>query len=269
MKKFSLFLLPLLAVAMLTACGDDDKPVNKQIVTMVTNNRAIDGDAVVFSQGSDKVELNYTDMTIQFTGDFNDADGNSRSLTTPNMNLTNVNDMVYRFNTNNTSSSTYTGIDNLTGYIDMSTGMIWYSFDDGSSRVVSSSQLLYAYTTTTLTNPDNGNHSSHNQSAYLFAIDSKGETCTMKVSNFITNINGSVQATEIQYNNLKVTPTTTGYIITAEEAESSYRGFYTITDLNITLDSQCLVMNGSFKSGDLDFTLSGNLFRGVGGSTPQ
>lgn len=267
MKKLSFFLLSLLAVTLFTSCNKEDETVSKQSYSSTINCRAIDGDNVVFSQNTAKVELNYTDMTIQFTGDFNDADGNSRSLTTPNMNLTNVNDMVYRFN--NTSSSTYTGIDNLTGYIDMSTGMIWYSFDDGSSRVVSSSQLLYAYTTTTLTNPDNGNHSSHNQSAYLFAIDSKGETCTMKVSNFITNINGSVQATEIQYNNLKVTPTTTGYIITAEEAESSYRGFYTITDLNITLDSQCFVMNGSFKSGDLDFTLSGNLFRGVGGSTPQ
>jgi len=266
MKKFSLFLLPFMAVIMLAACGKEDEPVNKQTVSMVTNSRAIDGDQLVFSQGSNKVEVNYTDMTIQFTGDYHDANGNSRSLTTPSMKLTHVNDMTYRFN--NATSTAYTGIDNFTGYLDMGTGMMWYSFDEGTNHVVSSSHLLYAYTTTTITNPDNGNHSSHNQSAYLFAIDSKGETCTMKLSNFIANVNGSVQATEIQYNNLKVKPTTTGYVITADEVESSYRGFYTITDLNITLDNQCLTMSGSFKCGDLDFTITGNLFRGVGGSTP-
>ena len=51
-----------------------------------------------------------------------------------------------------------------------------------------------------------------------------------------------------------------GYTITADEAESSYRGFYTITDLDIELDTQGLIIGGSFKCSDLDFTLDGRMF---------
>lgn len=260
MKKVLLFLLPLLAATMLTACGNSDEPVNKQIVSMVTNNRAIEGDAVQFSQGNAKVELNYTDMIIQFTGDYKDASGTSRSLTTPAMKMTNNGGTVYRFD--NATSSTYTGIGILTGYIDLSTGMMWCSFDEGSSHVVMTTQLLYAYSSTQITNPDNGNTGNHNKSAYLFALDSRGETCIMKITNFITNLNGSGTADvyEIQYNGLTVTPTTTGYIITSDKAESSLSGFYTISDLNFKLDDQCRVIDGSFKCSGLEFKVTGDLF---------
>ena len=258
MKKLSLLLLSLLAVVMFTACGNDDEPVNKQNVTMVINNRAIDGDNLVFSQGEAKVELNYTDMFIKFTANYKDANGQSHSLTTPDMKMTAVSSTVYTFN--NVASSTFTGIDAFVGYIDLASGMMWYSFDDGTSHVVSTTQLLYAYTTTSITNPENGNHYSHEQSAYLFALDARGETCVMKISNFAPNVVGSVQVTEIQYDGLTVTPTTTGYIITADEVESSYRGFYKITDVNFTLDSQCQVISGSFKCNNLDFAITGKLF---------
>ena len=62
MKKLSFLLLSLLAVTLFTACGNEDEPVNKQSFTSTINCRAIDGDQVVFSQSSAKVELNYTDM---------------------------------------------------------------------------------------------------------------------------------------------------------------------------------------------------------------
>ena len=258
MKKLSLLLLSLLAVVMFTACGNDDEPVNKQNVTMVINNRAIDGDNVVFSQGSANVELNYTDMFIKFTADYKDANGQSHSLTTPDMKMTAVSSTVYTFN--NIASSTYTGIDALAGYIDLASGMMWFSFDDGTSHVVTTTQLLYAYTTTSITNPETGNHYSHEQSAYLFALDTRGETCVMKISNFAPNVVGSVQASEIQYDGLTVTPTTTGYVITADEVESSYKGFYNITDVNFILDSQGQVISGSFKCNNLDFAITGKAF---------
>ena len=148
----------------------------------------------------------------------------------------------------------------LESCFDMATGMLWYSFYKDGYPVISTSHLLYAYSTTTVINPDNGNHYSHKQSAYLFALDTKGEKCVMKVSNFTPNINGAIEAEELQYDDLTVTPTVNGYTITASEVESSMRGFYTITDLNIVLDAQCRVINGSFKCKDLDFTISGGLF---------
>ena len=250
MKKLSFMLLSLLAVALFTACGDGDEPVNKQTVSMTINNRAIDGDQVVFSQANAKVELNYTDMTIQLNTEYKDAAKLPHSIATPMMKMTNVGGTIYSFGQ---ASS------DISGYIDFATGMTWFTIDDINGTVVSTSQLLYAYSTTTVTNPDNGFNFSHEQSAYLFAVNPEGETCTLSISNFIPNIAGSVEAGEMKFNDLTMVPTATGYTITASEVES-YNKSYTITDLNFTLNNQCRTINGSFKCRDLEFKVSGNLF---------
>jgi hypothetical protein len=253
MKKLSFMLLALLAVTMFTACGNDDEPDSKQTVTMTVNNRAINGDQVVFSQASAKVEVNYTRMEIQFNTEYKDANENSHSITTQMMNLTNEGGTVYSFGK---------GSNDFSGYIDFATGMTWFIINDNAGAVIGTSQLVYAYSTTTVTNPDNGNHISHEYSAYLFALDSRCEKCIMQISNFIPNIAGSVEVGEIQFNDLTVTATATGYTITAAEAESTSK-FYTITDLNINLSNQCQVINGSFKCKDLEFTITGKAFPNV------
>jgi hypothetical protein len=170
MKKLSFMLLALLAVTLFTACGNDDEPVNKQTVSMAINNRAIAGDQVVFSQANAKVEMNYTDMTIQITTEYNDATELPHSIATPAMKLTNEGGTVYSFGK---------GTSEITGYIDFATGMTWFIINDNFGPVICSSQLLYAYSTTSVTDPDNGNHYSHEHSAYLFILDAKCEKCIM------------------------------------------------------------------------------------------
>ena len=249
-----------MTVTMFTACNETDEPENKQIVTMVMNNRAIDGDNVVFSQGSAKVELNYSDMLIKFTADYKDVDGVSHSITTPDMKMTLVSSSssLYKFVSNPGGNDG----ESLAGYIDLTTGVMWYTLYTDSMLVVCTTHLLYAYATTTMTNPVNGNHGSHEQSAYVFYLDSKGETCIMSISNFMSNMNGAVDAAEVQYKdlNLTLTPTATGYIVTADEVESNYKGYYTLTDVHFILDNQCQVLSGSFKCNDLEYTVSGTLF---------
>ncbi len=257
MKKLSFLFISLLAVTLLTACGSDDEPVNKQTISATMNSRAINGDDVVFSQGTAKVELNYTDMTIQFTSQYKDADGQSHTFNTPEMPMRATNNTVYSFS--NTASST-TGIDNFQGKIDMFSGMMWFSFMDGDTRVVSTTHLYYAYTTTTMTNLDNGNHAEHQKAAYLFALDARGETCIMQISDLVSTLNGTVDAAEVRYDGLTVTPTPTGYTITADEVESNYKGFYTISDVNITLNDQCNIISGSFMCNGLKHEISGGLF---------
>ena len=251
MKKLSFLLLSLLAVTMLTSCGNDD-PVNKQTAVIVINNRAIQGDQVVFSQGNASVELDYTNMNIAFSFNYKDADGQSHNISTSVMKMRSSNRTTYQFNSDDNS---------LTGSIDLGTGMMYFTYAPSSdTRVYSSSHLLYAYTTTTITNLDNGNHGSHQQSSYLFVIDARGEKCVMQINNFISNLNGVVDAAEVYYEGLTITPTLTGYTITADKAESNAKGFYTITDLNITIDDQCNVINGSFMSNGLKHEISGGLF---------
>ena len=246
MKKLSFMLLALLTVTLFTACGNDDKPENRQTVSMVINNRAIDGDQVVFSQANAKVEMNYTDMEIH-------------TISTPTMALINMGGSVYSFGTSNNGE--------ISGYIDFATGMTWFIINDNAGPVICTSQLLYAYTTTSVNNPDNGNHNTHEHSAYLFVLDSKCEKCILRISNFIPNIAGSVEASEVQFNDLTVTPTATGYTITAAQAEASNKS-YTITDLNVNLSSQCQVINGSFKCKDLDFAIMGKMFPNVNWAEP-
>lgn len=262
MKKYYVYLFALLAVSLLASCNKSDEPENKQIVNMTINCRAINGDQFLFSQGNAMVELNYTDMMIKFTADYKDADGVSHTITTPDMKLTATgSSMVYEF----VASPSQQGVGGfgsagVAGYIDMSTGMTWFTINNGTSEVVCTTQLLYAYSTTEMTNPENDNHGSHRQSAYLFALDSRGETCVLRISNFISNMNGAVDAPEVQYNGLSVTPTVTGYKITADEAESNYTGFYKLTDVDFTLDNQCMVINGTFKCNGLVYQVSGGLF---------
>ena len=260
MKKLSIYLFVVVAVTLLTACGNDDEPVNKQTFTSTLNCRAISGDEFVFSQGSADVELDYTNMMINFTAKYTDINGHSTTLMTPKMKLKNVAPTVYEF-TGSSSQQVGSGIaESLGGYIDFGTGMMWFTVNNGSSEVVCSTQILYAYSTTTITNPDNGNHGSQEQSTYLFALDSRGETCILQIDYFMSNLNGTVDAPRIQYNGLTVTPTITGYKVTADEVESSYKGFYTLTDVDFILDEQCMVINGSYKCNGLEYQVTGPLF---------
>ena len=257
MKKLFIYLLAFTATLMLDSCINNDDPVSKQSVTVTVNNRAINGQQVIFSQGSAKVEVNYTDQTIQFSTDFKDAQNQQRSISTPVMDMTFTKLGLYHFQT--VVSQASSSISGLDGYLDTNTGVLWFTINDNAGQVYSTSQLLYGYVTTTVTNPDNGNHFNHEQSAYLFTIDPKGETCILSISNFVPNIVGTVQETEIRYDGLKVTPTLTGYTVTADKVESNFKNMYTITDLTFNLNDQCRVISGSFKCSALDFTVSGRL----------
>lgn len=259
MKKLSILLLSILAVTLLTACSSNDEPVNKQTVTGTTNFRAVDGSDMVFSQTMTKVELNHTTMTIIISGEFKDANDKTRSFITPEMKMTLSSNAIYTFN--NAGSSSNSSFEGLKGYIDWATGVMWFTFSvDGSTNVYASTQLLYAYASTTVTDPVKDKTYEHKQSGYLFAFDSKCEKCTMVIYNFVTDINGSIHAYETKYEDLTVTPTTTGYVITGDNLESSYAGFYTINDLTFTLDDQGRTIDGTFECNGIDFSVTGPLF---------
>ncbi len=256
MKKVFSYLLALTAIMVFTACNNDD-PVNKQSFSGTINNRLIDGNEITFSQGTASAEVDYTNKIIKITTSYKDANGETHNITTPEMKMSlDKTGTNYSFNNANTSSL----LEGLTGNFDLATGSLWFRFTVDGATVVSSNYLLYAYVTTTVTNPDNNFNYSHEASAYWFLPDATGETCSMQISNFAPNINGSVQAATIEYKGLKLTPTATGYTVSAAEVESSYSGYYTITDLNFVLDGDGRIIDGSFKCADLDFKVAGYMF---------
>ena len=261
MKKYFYYLFALTAMVMFSSClNNNDEPNTKQTLSGPINSRAIDGDKVVFSQGKIEVEVNFTDNLIKFTTDFKDANGQSHTVTTPEMQMRAISSSAYEFTTSMGQQMGSNFGESLGGYIDIVTGMMWFTINSGSSQVVSSTHLLYAYTNTTITNPDNGNHGTHQESAYYFTIDSKGETCTLNIKNFISNMNNAVDIDIIQFEGLTVTPTTTGYIITADTVMSKQGNNKTLTDVNFIINDQCQVINGSFECNDLVFNVTGSLF---------
>ena len=209
MKNLSFWLLSMLAVTMLTGClKNNDEPVRKYTTTLPMNSRAFDDNKVTFSQNNSTMTIDYTNSTIQLETGFKDIDGVGHTMSSPNMTLTPLGGPIYSFNSGTASFGTTS---NLEGYIDLETLMVWYSFfDHGSKKIISTSQLIYSYGTTTVTNPDNGNHYINESSQYKFFIDAKGEKGTLLITKFAPNLNGSVQAEQIYWEDLSVMPPDTG-----------------------------------------------------------
>lgn len=266
MKKLSFLMISLLAMTLFTACNkDDDDRITKQSFSMVTNTRAFiyaNGNEAFFSQGTTKGEIDYTHMMFTFTADYKDPSGIPHTIALPSMKLESKTGNIYTFQVFDSEQS-FEG-EYLAGGIDFATGMLWYTFSVDGITYVSTSNLLYAYTVTKVTNPDNGNHFDHEQSAYLFAPDAKGQTCTMQISNFIPNISGAVELSEIKYEGLTLIPAIDGYVISGTDLEpTNFKGHHIITDLQILLNTQCTTINGSFKCNGLEFKLNGELLPGA------
>ena len=246
MKKYFYYLFALTAMVMLSSCLDNsDEPERKLSFTSAVNCQAINGNDVVFSIGTSKVEMDYAENLISFTFDYKDAEGKSHTLVTPQMKMSAVNSTTYQFSAAGQGDG---ATESLSGYLDSPNLTLWYTFNDGSTTMVCTSQLLYPYTNTTITNPDNGNHGNHQVSAYLFTIDADGQTCTFTIYNFVSNLNAAVEVSKVDFEGLTVTQTATGYTITANEVASKYNGYYTLTDVNFNLNNQGKAINGSFKS---------------------
>ena len=255
MKK-SVFLLALLSIVLLSSCNGKDEPVSKQTLYSVMNARLINPDDTipVFSQTNGQIELDQINMTIKFNSSYIDQDGVEQLVTTPELKLVPIKDNAYYMEDDSNSRP---------GMIDFDTGMLWYhevNADGDTALFMTTQLLLYAYTNTSITDSAY-NTSDHQQSAYMFTLDSRGESCDMTISNFISYLNGDVDTLALQYKGLTTTPTVTGYKIVADRANAeSSQGLYKLYELEIIIDQQCLGFNGSFKCNGMEYNVSGNLF---------
>lgn len=266
MKK-TFYLFALLSLVLFSSCNKDDDPVSKYTLYSTISTRLIDSNdgSIVYSQSKGQVEFDQINMTIKFICAYKDKDGLNQMLTSPELKLVPLKgNAFYMSNGSQNSNGSYPGI------IDFDSGMMWYNEsnpNDGSTVYMTTQLLGYSYTTTIITNPENNESGNHQQSAYGFTLDSRGETCDLIIKNFSTNLNGVVDAPELTYKGLTVTPTQTGYKVTASSASpstsaqsSSTHSLYTLTDVEFNIYQQCLVFNGTFKCNGLNYNVSGNLF---------
>ena len=265
MKK-TIYLFALLTLVLFSSCTKNDDPVSKYTLYSTISTRLIDTNdgTIVYSQSKGQVEFDQINMTVKFICAYKGKDGQNQMLTSPELKLVPLKGNAY-YMTSNGSQNSY---GSHPGIIDFDSGMMWYNEpnpNNGTTVYMTTQLLGYSNTTTIITNPENNNSGNHQQSAYGFTLDSRGETCDLIINNFSTNLNGVVDAPELTYKGLTVTPTQTGYKITASTASASpsthsTQNPYTLTDVEFNIYEQCLAFNGSFKCNGLDYNVSGNLF---------
>ncbi len=225
----------LLAMSLLTACNNDDEHENKQKFTTAINNRACKDGVVIFSQGTAEVEINFdarTAMrTIKITSTYKDIDGQSRTLTTPELEMPSPYGSpigVYSFSTTEDLGD---GVRNLKGTIDIQTGMMRYAFQQKDYTMVCTTNLLFNNVITNISDVS-GATINTNMSSYLFMLDSNAKTCIMQIS-----------------------------LIKADEAKATHDSYYDLTDVDITIDRDCTHFSGSFSTKVSRHEFSGNLFQ--------
>lgn len=267
-KKLISLMLLLLAILALLACGNDDEPDNKQTIDMTFNALMIDladESHAVFYQSNGQAEIDYTNMTIQFSCSYKDLDGQTSVFKSQRYDLEPYKETVYYML--KASSGTY-GVSIRPGLIDLSTSMIWYKendVDQGTSLYITT-QYTCPYLTTSVTDK-NGHTFSHTKSGYMFAFDSKGEKAVMRVTDFIPDSGGAIQAAVLDYEGLTVTKalqtsnyTYTMYRITADHATCRQSDYYDLTDLDINITEQGRLIKGSYKINGNTYKMSGGLF---------
>ena len=262
-KKLMTLLLAMLTMYLLTACNNDDEHENKQKFTTAINNRACKDGVVIFSQGTAEVEINFdarTAMrTIKITSTYKDIDGQSRTLTTPELEMPSPYGSpigVYSFSTTEDLGD---GVRNLKGTIDIQTGMMRYTFQQDDYTIVCTTHLLFNNVITKIIDPM-GASINTNMSAYLFMLNSNANSCVMQISNFIPGVNGGVHAEVVEYKGLNVTITDQGYLIKADEAKATQGSYYDLTDVDIAVDRDCSHFSGSFNTKVSRHEFSGDLF---------
>ena len=260
-KKLMTLLLAVLAMYLLTACDKDDKNENVQKFTTAINNRACRNGVVIFSQSTADVEIKFngSTRTIKITSTYKDIDGQSRTLTTPELEMPSPYGSpigVYSFSTTEDLGD---GVRNLKGTIDIQTGMMRYAFQQKDYTMVCTTNLLFNNVITNISDVS-GATINTNMSSYLFMLDSNAKTCIMQISNFVPGVNGAVQAAVVEYKGLNVTITDQGYLIKADEAKATQGSYYDLTDVDIAVDRDCSHFSGSFSTKVSRHEFSGNLF---------
>jgi len=261
MKKF-FYLFAFVALMGLSACDDSDDPVSTISYTVDTNNRALSQENPMtdprFSQTTTEITLDMNNYTIALTGSVVLTEGGETvHFTTPTVKLSYNYSGYYVFMSNETNNTRVTGVN---GYLDYSTGMLWYYYEiDGLYWVYASSHLLYATTTTTITS-ETGSPYTHSWSAYCFVLDSSGKTCQLQISNLVTSSTGTVTSSVVKFNGLTVVPTRTGYTITADELTSTEDGSYKLKNVKFEITDQGLTLAGSFAIDEHNFAVSGKAF---------
>ncbi len=263
MKHFLTAIVSLTLLVLASSCSND--PDNSYSYSSDTYNRSTSN-----SSGSEslmsKATVDYTfhtgDNTLDITTSSTPYAGDARVSFTAKVNVTyNQTGGFYTFGTS-TVTATGATVTGLSGRFDLYTGTLYMTYTvDGTYTVTSASCLTYPYAQTSMT--DTAHSTSpwvQNQAVYNFDVNTTKNTATISIY-YLTNAQNSSSYLTLQYSGAQVTPTRTGYVITADtlKAISDYKVYY-LRNAKFTIDNNWHSLNGTFQLDNQQATVKGGLF---------
>lgn len=262
MKHFLTAIVSLTLLVLASSCSND--PDNSYSYSSDTYNRSTSN-----SSGSEslmsKATVDYTfhtgDNTLDITTSSTPYAGDARVSFTAKVNVTyNQTGGFYTFGTS-TVTATGATVTGLSGRFDLYTGTLYMTYTvDGTYTVTSASCLTYPYAQTSMT--DTAHSTSpwvQNQAVYNFDVNTTKNTATISIY-YLTNAQNSSSYLTLQYSGAKVTPSATGYVITADSlsAVSGYTAYH-LRKAQFNISSDWQSFNGSFQLNDRMVTAHGSL----------
>ena len=124
----------------------------------------------------------------------------------------------------------------------------------------STSSLAYPYTETQMIDTAHTTSAwTQNQAVYLFDVNTSTNKANISIYYIQTEKDG--QNHVLQYSGAQVTPTRTGYVITADTLKAiiDYKVYY-LRNAKFTIDNNWHSLNGTFQLGNQQATVKGGLF---------
>lgn len=262
MKHFLTAIVSLTLLVLASSCSND--PDNSYSYSSDTYNRSTSN-----SSGSEslmsKATVDYTfhtgDNTLDITTSSTPYAGDARVSFTAKVNVTyNQTGGFYTFGTS-TVTATGATVTGLSGRFDLYTGTLYMTYTvDGTYTVKSTSSLAYPYTETQMIDTAHTTSAwTQNQAVYLFDVNTSTNKANISIYYIQTEKDG--QNHVLQYSGAQVTPTRTGYVITADtlKAISDYKVYY-LRNAKFTIDNNWHSLNGTFQLDKQQANVKGGLF---------
>lgn len=227
-----------------TSKGADSSTISKSAVNYA------------FNSGDNTLEISTT--ATPYTSD-KTAGGTVSLSTTVDMTYDQTKG-YFTFSTSNVQATGAT-VSGLSGSFDYITGTLYLEYTvNGTYTVKSTSSLAYPYAETQMIDTAHTTSAwTQNQAVYLFDVNTSTNKANISIYYIQTEKDG--QNHVLQYSGAQVTPTRTGYIITADtlKAIADYKMHY-LRNAKFTIDNDWHSLNGTFQLDNQQATVKGGLF---------
>ena len=242
-KVFSIFTLALLMLG-ITSC-DSSNDIPKFTAELLNNSVNLSqGASEKVSSSSATIEWDVSNTTLSLSYSVPLNGSSVANVNLSNAKLTADNERnCYTF----TAASVGSGITDLTGYFNPTTGCMHIEFMAGGYYVSSNADLVFPYCTITTTNTEvEGATPTENKDAVVLIKVNPTNMDALVIMYGIPLGGSSGTIQQVYFNGVKATATGNGYHLTLSEDLRSTDASYVLNSLDANVSANGLVINGNF-----------------------